>query len=91
MEVAAAVEEKKKEKEKEEKEKKAEKVVVVFANRCGEEGPEARYAGTSWVGTLGDGEMRVWDIAGRGEERVLLVDTEEERGGSERGGRWRFG
>lgn len=36
---------------------------------------EARYAGTSWIGELGSGEIRIWDILGRGEERVLVVDT----------------
>ena len=36
---------------------------------------EARYAGTSWVGELGGGEVGVWDIAGRGEEQVLVIDT----------------
>lgn len=128
------------------------KVVVVVANRCGEEG-EARYAGTSWVGVLGGegvgggevggeqvggegvggervegegvggegvdggqvgggevgghgdgerddektgrhdealrrgGEVKVYAIAGRGEERVLTIDTERE---DWKGGIWRL-
>jgi protein N-terminal amidase len=62
-------------------------VTVVVANRCGEEGPEARYAGTSWVGKVGRGNVGVWRILGKGEEGVLVVDTEEE----EIRWRWRWG
>ena len=53
-------------------------VIVVFANRCGEEPDDARYAGTSWVGKVGRGEVKVWGIAGRAEEKLLCVDTNEE-------------
>lgn len=49
-------------------------VLVVVANRCGEEG-EARYAGTSWVGRVGGGEAGVWAMGGRGEEGVVVGDT----------------
>lgn len=35
----------------------------------------ARYAGTSWIGDLGNSEVGIWDILGRNEERVLIVDT----------------
>jgi protein N-terminal amidase len=61
-------------------------VVVVFANRCGEEGEApligpVRYAGSSAVMgfSRGDsrveGEVRIWEILGRAEEGVLVVDT----------------
>jgi protein N-terminal amidase len=58
-------------------------VVLVVANRVGDEGTaervgEVRYAGTSCVMGLqkGDGRaMRIWDILGRAEEGVLVVDT----------------
>ncbi len=63
-------------------------VVVVCANRCGEEAGKnpaqplgedgVRYAGSSWVGKVGGGEVKLWGIAGRGKEEVLVVDTEEE-------------
>lgn len=61
-------------------------VVLVFANRCGDDGEaplieQVRYAGSSTVmgisrgdGRL-DGEVRIWDMLGRAEEGVLLVDT----------------
>ena len=61
-----------------------EEVIVVCANRTGEEGTAARigdvkYAGTSCVmGMRKDGECRLWDVMGKAEERVLLVDTDEE-------------
>lgn len=52
-------------------------VVVVFANRCGEEPGDARYAGTSWVGKVGGGTIQIWGISGRAEEKVLFVETNE--------------
>ena len=61
-------------------------VVIVCANRCGEEegknslGVEegVRYAGTSWSGKVGREKVKIWDIMGRREEGVTVVDTEEE-------------
>ncbi|KAL8803594.1 MAG: hypothetical protein Q9182_003099 [Xanthomendoza sp. 2 TL-2023] len=77
-------------------------VVCVFANRCGEEGGRVvpdllgegeegegegvRYAGSSWVGKVGKGEVVVGGVMGRGEEGVLVVDTE---GLDACGRRWR--
>lgn len=52
-------------------------VVVVFANRCGEEPGGARYAGTSWVGKVGGGTIQIWGISGKAEEKVLSVETNE--------------
>ena len=52
-------------------------VIVVFANRCGEDGENVRYAGSSWMGKVGRGEIKIWGIAGRAEERVLSIDTDE--------------
>ncbi|KAL8710944.1 MAG: hypothetical protein Q9220_004543 [cf. Caloplaca sp. 1 TL-2023] len=64
-------------------------VICVFANRCGEEGgkmhPNAkddaeegvRYAGSSWIGKAGKGEAVIGGIMGRGEEGVLVVETDE--------------
>ena len=60
-------------------------VLVVCANRCGEEpgknplGAEegVRYAGSSWVGKVGKGQVRIWEIVGRAEERLCVADTEE--------------
>lgn len=62
-------------------------VIVVFANRCGEEGEApligpVRYAGSSTV--MGfrrrngqfEREVRIWEMLGRAEEGVLSVDTE---------------
>lgn len=40
-----------------------------------EERREAKYAGTSWIGELGCGEVSIWDILGRNEEKVLVIDT----------------
>ena len=61
-------------------------IIVVFANRCGEEGISpimgaVRYAGSSTV--LGmtrahateNGDVRIWDILGRNQEGFLVVDT----------------
>lgn len=59
-------------------ENKARKVIVVLANRCGiEPGADADvyYAGTTTVMRLGQGEVELWDVLGKGEERLLMVDT----------------
>ena len=65
-------------------------VIVIFANRAGEEGTapligDVRYAGSSCVMGIErsrrqgeDGKVRLWDILGRGTEGVLVVDTKEE-------------
>ena len=62
-------------------------VLVVCANRCGEEGGPnpcgqmeegVRYAGTSWVGKIGKGSVSVWGMLGRGHEALLVVDTDDE-------------
>ena len=63
-------------------------VIVVIANRCGQEGVspvmgEVNYAGSSTVigMTRGDarsnGEARIWDILGRSEETLLVIDTDQ--------------
>jgi predicted amidohydrolase len=63
-------------------------IIVVFANRCGEEGEApligpVRYAGSSTVLRISpgdgrvDGEVRIWDMLGRAEEGVLVVDTND--------------
>ena len=55
---------------------------VICANRAGEEGiapkiGEVRYAGSSCVmGMAKDGQVRLWDILGRSQEAVLIVDTD---------------
>ena len=61
-------------------------VIAVFGNRCGEEAGKnpvgieegVRYAGSSWVGEIGNGVVKIWDIMGRAEEGILIVDTQEE-------------
>lgn len=56
--------------------------IVVCANRAGEEGicpkiGEVRYAGSSCVMGMKKGnQVRLWDILGRAQEGLLLVDTE---------------
>ena len=58
-------------------------VIVVCANRSGEEpgknpiGEEegVRYAGSSWVGKVGRGAVRIWQIMGRATEQVTVADT----------------
>lgn len=62
-----------------------EEVIAVFANRSGEEpgknplGDEegVRYAGSSWIGRVGKGKVRIWGMLGRADEGVCVVDTEE--------------
>jgi hypothetical protein len=49
-------------------------IIVVLANRCGNEG-QALYAGTSAVLGIENGEVRVYGILGRGEKELLVVDT----------------
>lgn len=51
-------------------------VVVVFANRAGVEGASV-YAGSSCVMKLGGGRVALWGVVGKGEERCLVVDTDE--------------
>ena len=56
------------------------KTIVVLAKRCGvEPGAEkqACYAGTSTVLGVGNGEVEIWDIQGKGEERLLVMDTDK--------------
>lgn len=53
-----------------------EEIIVVFANRCGIE-DEVLYAGTSTVVGIKDGEVKVYGVLGRGEEKLLVVDTEK--------------
>lgn len=61
-------------------------VIIVFANRCGDEGDSpligpVRYAGSSTILGISkgdgqmDGEVRVWGFLGRAEEGVLVIDT----------------
>ncbi|KAL9021026.1 MAG: hypothetical protein Q9185_001694 [Variospora sp. 1 TL-2023] len=64
-----------------------ERRVCVFANRCGEEAGKAhpnedgegdgvRYAGSSWIGVVGKGRVRLGRIMGKGVEGVCgVVDT----------------
>lgn len=63
-------------------------VIVVFANRCGEEGESpmigpVRYAGSSTVMGISrgdgrvDGEVRIWAMLGRAEEGILVIDTND--------------
>lgn len=60
-------------------------VIVVVANRSGEEpgGTDhmrkegVRYAGSSWVGIVGKGKIRVWKMLGRAEEGVLVADLKD--------------
>ena len=61
-------------------------VIAVFGNRGGEEAGKnpigieegVRYAGSSWVGEIGNGVIKIWDIMGRAEEGILVVDTQKE-------------
>ena len=63
-----------------------EEVIVVFANRTGDEGiapriGEVRYAGTSTVMGMkksdadGNNRVQIWDILGRAQDGLLIVDT----------------
>lgn len=51
--------------------------VVVVGNRTGREG-EVGYVGSSVVMGVRGGIVRIWGILGRGEERILVVDTKDE-------------
>lgn len=65
-------------------------VVVVFANRSGEEGTapligDVRYAGSSCVVAIkksrhpdDEGQVRIWEMLGKATEGVLEVDTTDE-------------
>ncbi|KAJ9160684.1 Carbon-nitrogen hydrolase [Coniochaeta hoffmannii] len=48
--------------------------VVVFCNRCGQEG-DSLYAGTSAIIGIKGGEVNVYALAGRGTKEFLMADT----------------
>lgn len=52
-----------------------EEIIVVLANRCGTEG-DTVYVGTSCVLGIKEGEVSIYGILGRGEERLLVADTQ---------------
>ncbi|OAA41915.1 amidase [Beauveria brongniartii RCEF 3172] len=49
--------------------------IIVFGNRCGAEG-DTTYVGTSTVIGVLSGEILLYGILGRGEESLLVVDTD---------------
>lgn len=49
--------------------------IVVFANRAGTE-RDATYAGTSAVVGIQGSDIRLYGMLGRGEDRLLVVDTD---------------
>lgn len=51
-------------------------VILIMANRCGVEGGVA-YAGTSTVMKIDRGRTQIFDILGKGEEKLLVVDLNE--------------
>lgn len=51
-----------------------EPVVLIMANRCGIEAGGANYAGTSAVICIQDGDVSIWGILGRWEEKCMVVD-----------------
>ncbi|GAP93225.2 putative amino-terminal amidase [Rosellinia necatrix] len=53
-----------------------EEVIIAFCNRCGVE-DDAVYAGTSAVIGVKGSDINVYGILGRGEEALLIVDTEK--------------
>ncbi|KAI1310182.1 carbon-nitrogen hydrolase [Xylaria venustula] len=55
---------------------KQDEIIVIFCNRAGIE-RDTVYAGTSTVIGIKDGEVNVYGLLGRGEEKLLVVDTEK--------------
>lgn len=61
-------------------------VMAVFGNRCGKEAGKnsvgieegVRYAGSSFIGSVGNGAVKIWEIMGRAEEGVIVADTQKE-------------
>lgn len=61
-------------------------VIAVFGNRCGMEAGKnpigveegVRYAGSSWIGKVGNGMVKIWEIMGRAQEGVMVADSEKE-------------
>ncbi|TGJ80898.1 hypothetical protein E0Z10_g7859 [Xylaria hypoxylon] len=53
-----------------------EEIIIVFCNRTGIE-RDAVFAGTSTVIGVKDGEVNVYGLLGRGEEELLVVDTDK--------------
>lgn len=56
------------------REESSEEIIIVFGNRCGSEG-DAIYTGTSAVLGIRDGEINVYGVLGRCENKLLVVDT----------------
>lgn len=54
-----------------------EEIIVVFANRSGIE-QDATYTGSSAVVGVRSGEVNVYGILGRGENKLLVVDTDDQ-------------
>lgn len=52
-------------------------VIVVFCNRAGQE-HESSFTGTSAVLGIQEGLVKVYGLLGRGENKVLVVDTDDE-------------
>lgn len=63
-----------------------EEVILVCANRTGQEGVcprigEVKYAGSSCVFSMKKGQdIKIWDILGRSQEGVLMIDTKAAAG-----------
>lgn len=55
--------------------KAEDEIIVVFCNRCGME-DDTVFAGTSAVIGIKQGEVRVYGLLGRCENKVLVVDTD---------------
>ncbi|KAI9677501.1 MAG: Carbon-nitrogen hydrolase [Caeruleum heppii] len=73
----SATSEEEQEEEEEDEGQRGREVLVAICNRAGsEEG--AHYAGSSVVLGIKEGRVRMYGGLGEGEERVLVVDTEEE-------------
>lgn len=55
--------------------KTEDEIIVVFCNRCGME-DDTVFAGTSAVIGIKQGEVRLYGLLGRCENKVLVVDTD---------------
>ncbi|RKF64938.1 Protein N-terminal amidase [Golovinomyces cichoracearum] len=50
-------------------------VIIVMGNRSGVE-KDVVYTGSSLIARIGRDTVEIWDIAGKGEERLVVVDTD---------------